>query len=482
MTDTTIDNTTAIDLARKAKELLESAVKEAQSAEVLGLSRRGKTLFLANGGFTDIHNYNLEEASLRVIKEGKIGSTYSNLNNAPDEITEKALLSAKFGPTATFEFTTPKEAATVIDSDTATNSKSSANDSANDSGTDNGSRAEIYSKDCAELTADWLAEEAKRIFDYLRSKSDDIQFNVQLDVEERHVYYCNSSGREDSYKRTRLTSYVQHIFEGSKEGIEKMEVSCKPFKLNNALLDAIIREREAMSKVSTSLTGGPTQVLFLPGSAWTLVLRLANGVTGNTVARKLSPLTEKMNEKIFSDKVTILEAPDRDFEPGSIPFDDEGMPTKARAIVENGILKDFIYDKKSAQKGEVKSTGNGLKRIMWGDGIQHSPAPYFANLVMNGGSKTIKDIIAGMKNGIVVCDVVGFHSGNILAGHYSMGIGSGFHVIDGKPFGRLLDTMIAGNIYDDFNNIAELSQETSPTLVGRVPAILINDIQVSTKS
>lgn len=446
-------------LTDKASQILKTVKTEADSAEVLAVLRRGKTLFLANGGYTDIHNYNFEEVSLRVIKKGKIGSTYSNLNNPPEEILNKALLSAKYGAPATFDFTSPEEA----------EKKSSK-------------RVQIYSKECSELTADWMAEEAKRIFNYLRGKSEDIQFNVQLDVEERHVHYSNSRGRTDEYSRTRLITYVQHIFEGSKEGIEKMEVSCKPFKFDTTILDSLVEEREAMKTVSTTLKGGPTQVLFLPASAWTLVLRLASGVTGDMVTRKLSPLTDKLEEKILSDLVTIEEATDRDFEPGSIPFDDEGVPTISRHIVDEGVLKDFIFDRKSGQKNESKSTGNGIKRVMWGDGIQHAPIPFFSNLVMNGGSKKIKEIIKEIKNGLVICDVVGFHSGNILAGHYSMGVGSGFHVIDGKPVGRIIDTMVSGNIYDDFKKIVDLSSETSPTLIGRVPAILINDIQVSIKT
>ena len=446
-----------ITFEERVKALLEEAKGNCSSAEVIGQLRRGKIMFVANGGHPDLQNYDVGEVALRVINDGKIGSAYGSLNTDPKEMVKSALLSAKYGSKADFEFTGND----VVDVEKP---------------------AQIYDEECANLTPEWLAKEARRICDYVLEREKDIQFNVQLDNEDRWVVYGNTNGRTGEYRRSCLTTFVQHMFEGSKEGIEKMEMSCKPFKMPDEKLDELIWERRAMKEKAKDVPTGPTEVLVLPTAAWSLVLRLTFGVDGGNIARKLSPLTDRKGEEIFNASVTILEAPDRDWEPGSIPFDDEGVPTRPRPIVEKGVLKDFIFNRRSAARAETESTGNGIKRIMWGDGIEHGPAPYFTNLVMESGSTSIHELIEGIKDGIVVCDVIGFHSGNILAGHYSMGVGTGFRVVDGKPCGRVIDTMVSGNIYEDFKNIKALSSETEPTLVGRVPAILFTGMQVSTKS
>ena len=446
-----------ITFEERVNKVLEEAKDKCKSAEVLGLLRRGKIMFVANGGHPDLQNYDVAEIALRVINDGKIGSAYGSLNTDPKTLVESALLSAKYGSKADFEFT-GKE---VVDVEKP---------------------AQIYDEECANLSPEWLAEEGRRICDYILEREEDIQFNVQLDNEDRWVFYSNTNGRSGQYRRSRLTTFVQHMFEGSKEGIEKMEISSKPFKMPDEKLDELIWERRAMKEKAKDVPTGPSEVLVLPTAAWSLVLRLTFGVDGANIARKLSPLTERKGEEIFNACVTIEEAPNRDWEPGSIPFDDEGVPTKARPIVEKGVLKDFVFSRRSAARAGTESTGNGIKRIMWGDGIEHGPAPYFTNLVMEAGDKSIHSLIEEMKDGIVVCDVIGFHSGNILAGHYSMGVGTGFRVIDGKPCGRVIDTMISGNIYEDFKQIKALSSDTEPTLVGRVPAILFSGMQVSTKS
>jgi len=446
-----------ITFEERVEKLLSEARTRCDSAEVVGLLRRGKILFVANGGHPDLQNYDVAEVALRVVKDGTLGSAFGSLNTEPSAMVDSALLSAKYGSKADFEFT-PGDVQ------------------------DRPNPAKIYDKACADLTPEWLAAEGRRICDYILEREPGIQFNAQLDCEDRWVIYANSLDRRGQYKRTRLTTFVQHMFEGSKEGIEKMETSCKPFTMPDEKLDELIWERRAMRTPAKDVATGPSEVLVLPTATWALVMRLTHGVDGSSVARKLSPISEKKGEEIFNASVTVREAPDRDWEPGSLPFDDEGVPTQPRAIVEKGVLKDFIFSRRSAARAGVQSTGNGLKRIMWGDGIEHAPACYFSNLVMEPGDTSIHDIISNMQDGVVVCDVIGFHSGNILAGHHSMGVGTGFRVVDGKPQGRVIDTMISGNIYEDFKRIKALSRETEPTLVGRVPAILFDGMQVSTKS
>ena len=143
------------------------------------------------------------------------------------------------------------------------------------------------------------------------------------------------------------------------------------------------------------------------------------GANGAQKVRGVTPLAEKLGQVIFGPEVTLVDDPTRDWAPGSTPFDDEGVPTRKKIIVDKGVFKSFIFDLTNGVKDGYGSTGNGIKRSMWTRGIEVAPNPRFNNLVMSPGDKTYAELVAMMPEGIVVNDVIGFHSGNILQGHYS---------------------------------------------------------------
>ena len=85
-------------------------------------------------------------------------------------------------------------------------------------------------------------------------------------------------------------------------------------------------------------------VIFRPTATWSLLYRLIEGVRGNNYAKDITPLKKRLNEQIFSDKVSVWDDPTMEFATGSVPFDDEGVPTSKKVIVDKGVLKNFIFD------------------------------------------------------------------------------------------------------------------------------------------
>jgi len=103
----------------------------------------------------------------------------------------------------------------------------------------------------------------------------------------------------------------------------------------------------------------------------------------------------------------------------------------------------------------------------------------FSNLIIEPGNCTFKELVSMMKEGIVVNEVIGFHSGNLLKGEFSMNVGTGYYVKNGKPAGRAMNTMIAGNIYTDFKNIKALSDKLDYNLISYTPALYIENMNVA---
>jgi len=94
-------------------------------------------------------------------------------------------------------------------------------------------------------------------------------------------------------------------------------------------------------------------------------------------------------------------------------------------------------------------TGSGIRGgMLGGGGFRTPPSPSVRNIVIQPGEGSLEDLIAEMREGIIVADVLGLGQGNIQSGAFSNNVGVGFVVKDGKVKGRLKNTMIAGNVYE----------------------------------
>lgn len=433
------------------EKLLKLAAEQADQAEVYHVKRTSSPVNYYNWRQADVIARTLDEVSLRVIKNGKIGTVKGSATEDPKWMVEAALKAAEYGSVA--EFTFPSESS-------------------------EGCGGKICDPELLELKPEQMAADGQEIYDYVRDEYPDLPLNLYFDNEITEVAVMNTSGKSESYTKTMFTVSLLSMYNRSKEGVNKELSACKYFKFPREMIDELMME----NRLSAKELKVPTRrmpVLFRASSTWSILYRLMEGANGAQKVRGVTPLIEKLGEPIFGPEVTLIDDPTRDWAPGSTPFDDEGTPTRKKVIVENGIFKNFIFDLTNGHKDGTGSSGNGIKKSMWTRGNDVAPNPRFNNLVMSPGDKTFDELVAMMPEGIIVSDVIGFHSGNILQGHYSMNVGIGFYVKDGKIQGRAMDTMIAGNIYEDFHRIKGMSKTVEYNPVAYSPEILIDNVSVS---
>ncbi|MDO8092873.1 MAG: metallopeptidase TldD-related protein, partial [Candidatus Brocadiales bacterium] len=177
------------------------------------------------------------------------------------------------------------------------------------------------------------------------------------------------------------------------------------------------------------------------------------GCNGKVVQKGASPLAGKLGEKIIDERVSIYDDSTIDYADGSFPFDGEGTPAQKTPLIENGTLKNYIYDLQTAGMMNAKSTGNGAR------GFASQPAPGCTNIIIEPGDMAFEDMIADMKQGLLVEQVLGGGQSNVLAGEFSVNIDLGFLIENGEIIGRAKDCMIAGNAFDIFNNIIALGNK-----------------------
>lgn len=241
-----------------------------------------------------------------------------------------------------------------------------------------------------------------------------------------------------------------------------------------AILNKLIAKYQR-AEAKASITSGTYPVLFTPSAVSSTMGRMFGTIfSGQSVVQKASPLTNKLGEKIVDQQINVYEDPTIGV--SACDFDDEGVPTSKKNLIEQGVVKQFYWDRRWAARHGVESSGNGFR-----GGISR-PSPSLANVCISPGTTTVDDLIAGMEEGIIVDQVLGAGQSNVLAGEFSVNIDLGYKVEQGKIVGRVKDTMVAGNIFEAFSQIIDLSDR--PEWVGSsayVPHILFAQLGVAAR-
>ncbi|MCK5621128.1 MAG: TldD/PmbA family protein, partial [Alphaproteobacteria bacterium] len=176
---------------------------------------------------------------------------------------------------------------------------------------------------------------------------------------------------------------------------------------------------------------------------------LASAANGTAVARGTSFLKDRMGEQIFADGVAIVDDPQRPRGLRSKPFDAEGMANPEMTLVEDGRLRNWILDLRSARQLGLKSTGRAAR------GTSSPPSPSATNLYMRPGKVSAADLIADIRDGFYVVELIGMGV-NMVSGDYSRGA-AGFWIENGEVTYPVSEITIAGNLKDMFMNLTPAS-------------------------
>jgi len=258
----------------------------------------------------------------------------------------------------------------------------------------------------------------------------------------------------------------------------------KPNDLD-AVMDRVIEDfRQA--KQSATIDSGRKTVIFTPRAMAELFQFLRVGVDGKNVEKGISPIREKLGEVILDDRITILE---NGALPGGLataPFDDEGIAIRGKPIVECGVLRNFITDLTSAVNLHNVSTGNGFRfnRFTGVQDYEMTPMPKPTNWILEPGDTPYNDLIAGVKNGVLIDQMMGLFTSNFLAGDFSGNLDLGYKIKDGELVGRIKNAMVAGNLYHLLNdNLIGISKETESAIsnggTAVFPYVCIKDVMVT---
>jgi len=190
-------------------------------------------------------------------------------------------------------------------------------------------------------------------------------------------------------------------------------------------------------------------VVFDPREAGGLVGHFASAISGASVARGTSFLKDRMGTDIFASHVTIVDDPHRRRGLRSKPFDGEGVANARRVLIDKGRLTTWLLDCASARQLGLTTTGHAAR------GTGGPPMPSATNLYMEAGALSPEALIADIKQGFYVTELMGMGV-NGVTGDYSRGA-AGFWIENGKITYPVSEVTIAGNLKDMFRQVTPAS-------------------------
>lgn len=260
------------------------------------------------------------------------------------------------------------------------------------------------------------------------------------------VVIANTKGEyvEDERVRTRLMvhaiaaegSIIQTGYEavGSHSGFELLERN-RPGEIGAAAA------RRAVQMLSAKPAPAGKMPVVLAGEAGGTMVHEAcgHGLEADLVQKELSVYAGKKGRKVAAECVTVVDDATIPDKYGSYSFDDEGVPARKVVLIENGVLKDFLYDRITAGREGVEPNGHGRR-----ESYQHKPIPRMGNTYIAAGTEDPQKIIRETGNGLLVMKMGGGQV-NTTTGDFVFDVAEGYLIKNGEVGPMVRGATLTGN-------------------------------------
>jgi PmbA protein len=343
----------------------------------------------------------------------------------------------------------------------------------------NQTQVATYDKDLESMSSEAMVALGQELIDRVHNYDADILCTAKIIKTIVTIKLGNTEGARTTSTKTLLSVYLEGNLTTGTDILEIAEdFSSSRRAINAELLVSELTNKFDMAKRIATVGTKAMPVILTPkavANAFYLPMQLA--FNGRLVAQGASPLTGKDGQKMLDARISILDDGTVDWAPRSVPFDDEGIPTRQTALVQAGVIENFLYDLQTAAKAGKSSTGNGFR------GLNTLPGPTPTSIILAEGDTLLADMIEDVKEGILIDQIMGAWAGNVLAGELSGNIHVGYKIENGEIVGRVKDTMISSNFYEALGTgLAAMGSEGS-WVEGAMftPPIYLNSVSIASK-
>jgi PmbA protein len=431
------------------EDILTKAKKISQAAEVFQFTSEETPVVFEANRLKSLQSKQSRSVSLRIFKDGRIGFASTNNVDDVDGLVKAAEETAEFGAPAAFALPGPSDFLKV----------------------------EVFDPETGKVTLDQMVGLGERMIQAVTAHTPEILCEASVTRNTLSISIANSSGLETSYDKTGFAAGIEGTLVRGSDMLFVGEgrSSCRPI-LDPAEILAVVHRQLDWAKNQAEVPTRKLPVIFSPdGVASALVAPLMAAFNGKLVYEGASPLGNKLGQQVFDQKLNLYDDTTVAWQPGSRPFDDEGVPSRRLPLIQHGKPRNFIYDLKTAAQARKASTGHGGR----GGG---APAPTPGAFLFDNGEHTVESMIADIKEGLFIEQVMGATQGNILGGDFSGNVLLGYKIENGEITGRVKNTMVFGNVYEllkDINGIGGDGRWVSGRLY--TPSLYLPELSVSSK-
>lgn len=320
----------------------------------------------------------------------------------------------------------------------------------------------------------------------------DCQISVAVEREIAETAVGNTAGARGEYRATGIAVAADITRISGDDVLMVYDQYVGADMPGDADLETLVRSIETRLTAALKIVTPPEgalPVVFTPAGLAAVVLPLEQALSGKSVLQGSSPLAGKVGERMFDERLSIIDDPLTPGRPLSRPIDDECVPSRCTGLVEHGTVGRFVYDLETAARAKTQSTGNGRRGVfgkphigytnilfrmtdtLQGAGVQHGPPsePH----TFGGG------LLAAIEDGLIVDDLIGVGQGNVISGAFSHPVGLAYRVQRGEITGRVKDAAVAGNAYDLLKKIGGFGSDGRWLGARWSPSLLLEGVSVA---
>jgi PmbA protein len=411
------------------EKILEEAKKVAEAAEVFLVSSEEISVKFESNRLKHIQSKQSQTIALRIIKKGRIGYTITSDPEDVSGLINAAVETAEFGAMASFNLP----------------------------GATSYPQIDINDSTVEAVTLEEMTALGKAMIAAVTAHNPEILCEASVTRRLTSVNIINSRGCQASYKKSTFSLGLEgNLIRGTDMlFIGESQSSCHPITEVSTITDEVLRQLEWAKGQATVATSKELPVIFTAnGIASAMIPPLMAAFNGKTVLEGASPIAGSLGQQIFNSKLWLWDDATIPYRPGSRPHDDEGVASQRTPLIAAGTVASFIYDMQTAGQANTRSTANGSRT---GSGL---PTPSPSAFTIDAGDTSFDDMLADIREGLVIEYVMGASQGNILGGDFSGNVLLGYMVKNGRIEGRVKNTMVSGNIYQVLKEISAVGIDT----------------------
>jgi PmbA protein len=425
-----------------SEQLLELAARSgAEAAEVFQSRSRSRPVYFEANRLKQLESAESEGTALRLWKAGRPGLVVAYGDVEAQDLVDRAIVLSQLNDSEDIELAPASQ---------------------------------MHYPDLGKVVAvEQLVEWGKQAIDLVREQYPEVLCAGGWECDAESTRLINSNGLDCGYTDNTLSGFLEVEWIRDEDFLNVSDGQTLRDSLDPALIAQQVMQRLEWAKENVAPPIGRVPILFTSKAADMLWGTVQAALNGKQVIEGASPWSDRLGQLVTSESITIKQEPD--VGPFSCPFDDEGTATRSITFLDRGVLQLFYADRTTGKLLGSGTTGNGFR-----PGLGSYPNPGLFNLLIQPGTKSFAELVAGLEDGLILDQMLGGGSG--ISGEFSINVDLGYRIQKGQIVGRVKDTMVSGNVYTALKNLIELGGDADWNGSCLTPSVIVDGLSVTGRS